>query len=142
MRRGHTLFELILVLMLVGIAGSVLVGAGSSLHDRTAVIAAREALAGLVAEARSEALSRGGATVHVSAAPWRAWSEARGTTFRTLELEKELGVSVVLAGSRTSSELNFDALGLGRVASETVLFRRGDAEAGLVISAFGRVRRR
>jgi Tfp pilus assembly protein FimT len=142
MRRGHTLFELILVLMLAGIAGSVLVGAGRGLHDRTAVVAAREALAGLVAEARSEALSRGGATVHVSAAPWRAWSEARGTTFRTLELERELGVSVVLARSRTSAELTFDALGLGRVASETVLFRRGDAEAGLVISAFGRVRRR
>jgi hypothetical protein len=57
-------------------------------------------------------------------------------------LQEEYGVSLDLGGGRTDVELAYDALGLGRVASQTVVFRRGDATAELVVSGYGRLRRR
>ena len=38
--------------------------------------------------------------------------------------------------------LAYDALAVGRVASGTLTFRRGDAESSVVVSGYGRVRRR
>ena len=52
------------------------------------------------------------------------------------------GVEVATGfGMAFPREIRFDALGLGQVASETLRFRRGGAEAGLVLSSYGRVRR-
>ena len=72
--------------------------------------------------------------------PFRAWYEAAGVPGRRVALEGELGVSMVV-GRELPHEVRFDGLGLGQVASTTVRFRRGDAEAGLTLSSYGRVRR-
>lgn len=141
MRRGHTLLELSAVLALIALAGSAFLSAAHGLRDRSAVVAAREEVAGLLAQARVTAVARGGATVHVSAAEGRAWLEAGGMTERRLDLSREPGVEVVLSRGRDQAEVAFDALGLGRVASETFRFRRGEAQATLVVSGYGRVRR-
>jgi hypothetical protein len=106
-----------------------------------AVVAAREAVAGLVAEARMAALTHGGATVRLEASPWRGWLQVGDSVARTVALERDLGVVVALARSRSSVALEYDALGLGRVASETLRFQRGDQERALVVSGYGRVRR-
>ena len=142
MRRGHTLFELCAVLALAAIAASALFPAVRNLLDRMAVVAAREAVAGLLAEARVVAMTRGGASVHLASGPWRAWAEAGDSAFGMLDLEEDLSVSVELSRDRASTELRYDALGLGQVASETLGFRRGDAGSALIVSAYGRVRRR
>ena len=55
---------------------------------------------------------------------------------------KNLKVVRVDTGRRDTLVLAFDALGLGRVASATIVFRRGAAERALVVSGYGRVRRR
>jgi hypothetical protein len=141
MRRGHTLFELCAVLLLVALAVSALLPAGRALRDRMAVVAAREAVAGLVAEARMAALAHGGATVHLQAGPWRAWAQVEDSVLRLVPLESGLAVNVELSRGRTATDIQYDALGLGQVASETVRFRRGDAVRALVISGYGRVRR-
>lgn len=141
MSRGYTLLELATVLVLVAIATSLLVPAGRDLRDSFAVSAGREALAGLIAEARSAAPARGGAAVRVQGGPWRAWATGGTTLLRTVELERELGVTVELSRGRTSLELRFDALGLGQVASETVVLARGEHRRTLVVSSYGRVRR-
>ena len=49
---------------------------------------------------------------------------------------------LALSGDRESAELTFDAMGVGRVASQTFRFSRGSAQAELVVSSFGRVTRR
>jgi Tfp pilus assembly protein FimT len=141
MRRGHTLFELCAALFLVGIAASVLLPAGAALLDRMAVVAAREAVAGLIADARVVARTHGGAAVHVRSSPWRAWAQAGDSLFGVMELEKDLAVTVELSRARSATELRYDALGLGQAASETLRFRRGSAASSLVVSGYGRVRR-
>ena len=141
MRRGHTLFELCAVLLLVAIAASALLPLGQGLADRMAVVAAREAVAGLIADARVVALAHGGASVHLASGPWRAWAEVGDSVFGAVALEKDLSVTVDLPRGRSATELRYDALGLGQVASETLRFRRGAAASSLVISGYGRVRR-
>ena len=141
MRRGYTLLELMAVLALFALVGASLAPAARRYRDRVAVLGARESVAGLIAEARVAALARGGAVVHVASEPWRAWSEGGQDTLRLTPLEEEWGVSVGLARGRHETRLVYDGLGLGRVASETLRFRRGEAEVGLVVSGYGRVRR-
>lgn len=141
MRRGHTLFELCAALLLAALAASAFLPPARAVLDRMAVAAAREAVAGLVAEARLAAVAHGEARVRLEAAPWRAWLEVGDSVGRVVPLEQEFGVVVVLPRSRTGVTLDYDALGLGRVASETLRFRRGNEERALVISAYGRVRR-
>jgi hypothetical protein len=141
MRRGHTLAELCAALLLVTMGTAFLAPAARRLRDRLAVVAAREAVAGLVSEARVAAVAHGGAVVSLEAGPWRASFTSPEGPGRQVRIERDLGVCVSLGGSRSGIELRFDALGLGQVASQTVTFRRGQAVASLTVSAYGRVRR-
>ena len=61
-----------------------------------------------------------------------------GATFR-LELG-DLEVDLLSPG-RAVTELPFDALGLGRGATRTFVVRRGDRQARLTTSSYGRVKR-
>ncbi len=141
MRCGFTLFELCAALVLAAIAASALLPAGRTLRDRMAVVAAREAVAGLVAEARVAAVTHGGARVRLRAGPWRCWIEVRDSVAASAALEGDLGVVVSLSRERRETTLEYDALGLGTVASETLRFRRGEQQSTLVVSGYGRVRR-
>lgn len=142
MRTGHTLAELCAVLVILTVGVSFLEPAARRLQDRMAVVGAREAVAGLVAQARVDALARGSAVVEVETSPGCARLEAPGLPERRIPVEADLGVEVVLSHGRPATELRYNALGLGQVASETVSFRRGMAEAALVVSGYGRIRRR
>lgn len=141
MRHGYTLLELSAVLALMAAATSILLGAGEGMRDRWAVEGAREEVAGLIAEARTAAVTWGGATVHLSASDAEVWYEAGGTEWRRLALGEEVALELVLPRGRAASLLHFDALGLGQVASRTLRFRRGEEETTLVVSSYGRVRR-
>lgn len=141
MRRGHTLFELCAALLLAALVVSATLPLVRDARDRMAVVAAREAVAGLAAEARAAALAHGGAEVRVAAGPWRGWVQVGDSVASTVALEEELGVTVGLSRDRRATSLAYDALGLGRVASETLRFRRGGQVAALVVSGYGRVRR-
>ena len=141
MSRGTTLIELATVLLLMGLGGAVLLPVGSRIRNRIAVASARESVAGLFAEARSAAVLHGGSSVHLTDRPWRAWYEVSGIRRRSVHLEKDHSVSVIVDRGGSPYEVRFDALGLGRAASSTLRFRRGAAEAGLTLSSYGRVRR-
>jgi hypothetical protein len=62
-------------------------------------------------------------------------------SLRRVALGTEFGVTLSLGGAATEVDLAYDALGLGRLASQTITFRRGSAAAALVVSGYGRVRR-
>ncbi|MEQ8330238.1 MAG: prepilin-type N-terminal cleavage/methylation domain-containing protein [Longimicrobiales bacterium] len=142
MRTGHTLVELIVVLALLAVGAAAVLPGARTWADRAAVLGARESVAALVARARVEAVGRGGAAVHVAADSSIAWTLADGGVLDRVDLADRFGIHVVLAGRRTATVLTYDALGVGRVASETLRFRRGGAEAALIVSGYGRVRRR
>jgi len=150
--RGHTLVELVFVLLLLGVTASTVAQSARRVRDRASVDAAREAVVGLLAEARAAAIEHGEATVRISGRPWLATVLTQGSTLRRVALTSDFGVELELGGagqggaSQTGAdaevELHYDALGLGRMAGQTLLFRRGAEEGSLVVSSYGRVRRR
>jgi Tfp pilus assembly protein FimT len=142
-RSGQTLVELATVLVLVAVGASTLAPTARRLGDRAAVMAAREEVVRALAQGRMTAVSRGGATVTVVADPPEARVGVPGVVLRRVPLDGgSRRIRVRLTGGRDSLTLRFDRLGIGRFANGTVLLQRGDATAGLVISSYGRIRRR
>lgn len=141
MSRGHTLLEIATVLALLGSTVAAVAPALRRHRDVSAVVAARESVVALVAEARVLAVGRGGADVRLSAGSSDASLLAGADTVRSLRIREDLGVELELGG-RDEVVLSYDAVGVGRVASATVGFRRGAEERFLVVSSYGRVRRR
>jgi prepilin-type N-terminal cleavage/methylation domain-containing protein len=136
MRTGHTLLELLVAMALVGLAGTAVLPAARRAADRAAVSGAREALAGLVARTRTEAMTSGGASLRARAADATVWVEVGDSVLGLRGLGEEFGVTLDVGAAE--AELDFDALGLGRRASRTLIVRRGLAEARLVVAAYGR----
>jgi len=136
---GFTLLELATVLLLLGLFLTGLLPAARRQLDRTAVLGAREEVAGLFHRARFEAVCQGGATILLETDPATATLLAGGEIMTRVALDDRYRVSLSLSRGGLEAELRFDPLGLGRVASQTLRFERGDARAGLVISAYGRV---
>ena len=140
--RGHTLVELAVVLALAALVTASLSPAARGYLDRAAVVGAREVTVGLLSEARLAAMASGSARVTIASGPWSARSEVGDSLISIAALETGFGVTVELSGGRTRAEIAYNALGLGRVASETVVFRRGDTSTTLIVSNLGRARRR
>lgn len=142
-RSGQTLVELATVLVLVAVGASTLAPTARRLGERAAVLSAREEVVRAVARGRAAAVSRGGATVTVVADPPEVRIDVGGAVVRTVPLDGgSRQVRVRLTGGRDSLSLRFDRLGIGRFANGTVTLQRGETTARLVISSYGRVRRR
>jgi type II secretory pathway pseudopilin PulG len=139
--RGYSLIELVLVMLLMTLTVATFAPAARRQRDRAGVVGAREAVVALIAEARSTAMERGTGSVHIAAAPPLAEARSGGAALRRIALGTEFGVALSLSGSDDEVDLTYDALGLGRLASQTITFRRGSAAASLVVSGYGRVRR-
>jgi type II secretory pathway pseudopilin PulG len=140
--RGHTLLELLVVLLLCGVTAASVAPAARRQRDRALVLAAREAVVAVVAAARLAAIEAGGASVRIATVPPTARAIADGQAIRGAALAADFGVTLDLGGGAQEVELAYDGLGLGKVASQTLTLRRGSEAAQLVISGYGRVRRR
>jgi type II secretory pathway pseudopilin PulG len=140
--RGHTLIELAFVITLIGTGSTLLAPAARAYRDRASVVAARESLVGILVRARGAALETGGAAVRISSDPWTAEVVAADSTLLAVDFAAEHGVLLTLGSGGSEAELRFDALGLGRLAGQTIGFVRGESRAELVVSSYGRVRRR
>lgn len=140
--RGHTLVELTFVMTLAAVGAASLAPAARRYRDSAAVAAARETTIGLLAEARAAGVTSGRGVLAIATGPSRVWLVSTDSTLHAVALESEYGVDVELTGGRSSTEIAFNALGLGSFANETLVFRRGDATATLVVSGYGRARRR
>jgi len=112
------------------------------MRDRAAVVSAREEIVGALLHARVSAVARGASELTVSARPRRVTVVSDGDTVRDVLIGDGLGVDVVLSGGRDTTVLRFDPLGLGRFTNTTIRLRRGDAESAVIVSGYGRVRRR
>lgn len=139
---GFTLLELITVLTLLGLALGRALPAGKHLLDRMAVVSARETAVGLFHRVRMEAVTRGGARLQLQSSPPSMRVMGSASVQIIEETHFDFGVTLTLSRNRPQVDLNFDAMGLGRVASQTVVFQRGEARAALVVSSLGRVTRK
>lgn len=138
---GYTLFELMVVFALIAVGVSALVPAARRFADGVHVLEAREAVARGLLRGRAAGVSAGGSVVTVTTAPARIRVAAGGSTVYDAPVG-DGRTDLVLARSRDSLVLRFDGLGIGRFTSATLSIRRGEASAGLVLSSYGRVRRR
>ncbi|MFW6079974.1 MAG: pilus assembly FimT family protein [Gemmatimonadota bacterium] len=141
---GTTLVELAVTLLVVGIlAGLAAPPFGRGL-DRLAVRGARDVLAVSVARARTIAVARGGArlALDVADATVRIVSVDDGAEVEpAVDLHERYGIALAVDGGRDEAvEIRFDGLGIGRSLGATIRIRRGAAEAGITVSAYGRVR--
>ncbi|HUG41475.1 MAG TPA: hypothetical protein VMM12_13390 [Longimicrobiales bacterium] len=138
-RTGTSFLELIVVLALLGVLLGLTAPATLRWRDGLAVRAARDDLAAAFALARASAAASGGAVLVLDSGAAVFWVAAGGSEGRATDLAALYGVRIDGSGARI--EFAYDALGIGRLASRTLRLRRGDAEAGLTVSAYGRVRR-
>lgn len=139
--RGTTLVELVMALLLLGLLLALAVPPMTRWRDAVASRAARDELAAGLAWTRLSAVSHGGSTLVVDAANGTFWmTTPAGPGRPPVNLADRYAVRLDV-GSAEPVSLEYDGLGVGRHASRTIRFRRGGAEAGLVVSAYGRVRR-
>jgi type II secretory pathway pseudopilin PulG len=133
------LLELIIALTLLAILATLsLPGARHGL-DGLRVRQAREATFALATRARAVALERGGANLILDLAGSGARVEAADSVIVAAARFAEC--DILVAGATGTVTLTYDARGLGRMASRTVRFECGRAQAGLTFSSYGRVRR-
>jgi hypothetical protein len=138
--RGYTLVEAVTALTLLGVGVSTLAPTVRRLGDHAAVVAAREEVVATLLEARALALASGGAEVAVATSPPVVGIRKGGTLVREIRLGD--GIELRIGAGRDSTTIRFDALGLGRFASETIELARVGATTAVVVSSYGRIRRR
>ena len=135
------LTELLVALSIAAIAGTLAAPSARRALDSVEVRAAREAAYGLSVRARAIASTRGGADLVFDFARNAVTVvDADRAQVATLAL-RDFGVSMSTESRAPSVVLRYDGRGIGRMTSRTVRFRRGDAEAGLTFSSYGRIRR-
>jgi Tfp pilus assembly protein FimT len=134
-----SLTELLLALCIMGILFMLAAPAARNGLDIVNVRAARETAFALTTRTRSVALARGGADIVFDSASRNA--RVIGSDGVIVETASFAEYAVEIPGASPPAVLRYDARGIGRMASRTIRFVRGDAEAGLTVSSYGRVRR-
>lgn len=138
---GVTLFELLIVLVLIGTLMSVAAPSIRSTTDILNVRAAREQAFGLFSRARVIALQHGGAEIELSGIQERITLRRASGAIEAEHYFDPQHIDFGIDGGSDPVVLRYDAYGLGRMMSRTLRFTAHGAEAGLTISSFGRVRR-
>ena len=138
-RRGHTLAELVVVLVLVAMAAALSLGAWRLLADRTSVRMAAADLAALLAEARDAALAGTWVvTARVDSSDGTVTVRSAADTLAHRPLAALHGVRL----SATRESVTYSPLGLGRgLANARFILSRGSAAETVWVSRLGRVRR-
>lgn len=135
-----TFTEVLIVLCLTMILLMFAMPTARSGMDAVRVRAAREAAFGLATRTRSVALARGGADIIFDLDRRTAQVVASDGVVVSTASFADYDVDIA-SDDASRVMLRYDARGIGRMASRTVHFVRGDARAGLTFSSYGRVRR-
>jgi len=143
-RQGTTLTDLIVALAVISIILTAAAPRFGRARDAFATRAARDVAAATVEQARSLASGRGTARIVIDPSAGTLTLEAP-TGVRAappLSLADGFGVRLSVDGHAGGPVvLDYNALGLGIIASRTIRFQRGGIEAGISVSTYGRVRR-
>lgn len=133
--------EVAFAVTILTMAGAMLLPAARRYRDTAEARAARETVAALVSRARALAVASGAAELTLIPDSGVARLSVGDSLVRFESIGADERASVSSPGADGEIVLAFDALGLGRVASRTLTFRVGKAEARLIVSSYGRVRR-
>ena len=138
-RRGATLAELLVTLLIVAVLAGFVIVRVARVRDAIAVRAAAMEIERELALARESAVAwRATVTLRLDSLRGRLDLRRGAAPLRTRDLFSEYGVR--LGGTRDS--VVYDARGLGRgAANATFVVRRGVSADTIVVSRLGRVRR-
>ena len=138
MRRAHTLAELVVILVIVGIICAIAVPRILRDSDRARVRGAVREVVNALSAARSAAVARGRHVgVRFDPATSTVLVTAGGETILVRDLDAVHGVTIT--SNRDSLAYAPTGLGYG-AANQTVVLERGSAVDTVVISRLGRVR--
>jgi type II secretory pathway pseudopilin PulG len=142
MKPGHTLLELLAVLLIMAMLLAIGTPRVAEWRDAAAARAARDELAARLSWTRIAAASRGGAALIIDfpAARYRIDLGDDGPAHAG-DLRELYGVAIESGAALDSLVLRYDALGIGRTTGGTLRVRRGAAVAGLTVTPYGRFRR-
>jgi type II secretory pathway pseudopilin PulG len=142
MKPGTTLSELLFALTIAAILCTIALPSARRGLDGLQVRTARESAFGIAMRTRALALARGGAELVVDL-DQRSISAVDVNGIQTDLVQISAPDVAMLTDGAPGNRivLRYDAHGLGRMASRTLRFRKGSAEAGLTFSSYGRVRR-
>jgi len=138
--RGYTLLEAVTVLILLGVGASSVAPAMRRVADRAAVVTAREELIAAVLETRAAGIAAGTSEITLIADPPSWTIRADGAVLRSATFAD--AITLRIGAGRDSTTIRFDAFGLGRFANETIELIHSGATTSVVVSSYGRVRRR
>lgn len=137
-RPGHTLAELVLVLVVIGLTSAIGLRQVRHWMDRIATRDAVRAAGHLLSRARDDAVAlHTFVNVHVDTAARTLELRAQGMRTSVVPIGQLHGVSI----TTTRDSVTFDVRGLGfGTANFTLVARRGTAADTLTVSRLGRVR--
>ncbi|HEX9483862.1 MAG TPA: type II secretion system protein [Gemmatimonadaceae bacterium] len=137
-RSAHTLIELALVLVIIGLTTLVMLRQLQLVLDRVATRSAARAAGELIARAREESISQQTmVALHIDTSAAVLDLRTRTGSLARAPLGTTYGVSL----SATRDSIAFDVRGLGYgAANVTLIARRGVAANTVFVSRLGRVR--
>lgn len=139
-RLGMTLVEVVVVLLLLGVATHLTFTPLRREADAIILRAVREEIVSLFHRARSAARLHGNAEL-IFAEGADPLLRLSGSDHPQRIAIVDRGVALEVEGPRNEVAISYGSLGIASVASATLILRRRDAETRLVISGYGRVRR-
>ncbi len=137
---GFTLPEVVLFLLLIGVALQTALGPVRHQADLLTVRGVREELVALIHRARLEARSRGEAAIVLEEGADPLLVLSGGRPPARLPLTSR-GVRLEVLGTRSSVRLDFGPLGIARFGSASLRLSKREARFRVVVSSYGRVRR-
>ena len=140
MRRGTTLLDLLLALVVIGILLAIGITRLGAVVDAGRVRVVTAQLVGALEAARGSAIRLGGGvTLHLDAAQWEVRRTLGTDTIVSWALPGHHHADVTLTGA--GAPIRFGAAGLAvGVANRTFRVSRGEVTRTVIISRLGRVR--
>lgn len=139
-RRGLTLIDLLLTLVVLGLLLTIGTARVASLIDAARVRAAATSLLGALEAARGSAIRLGsGSELALLATRWEVRSVVAGDTVLSWSGVGHTGQGVLLTGAGAPIRFGGDGLAVG-VANRTMVVSRGSVSRTVILSRLGRIR--
>ena len=141
-RPGVTLLELTIAIGVIAITLALAAPPLTHARDVLAVRAARDAIVAAAARTRAMAIQHGGALLRIDPTSGAITiTGGDGTLESAARIAGDIEVRVLVQGSQSTEALiQYDALGIGRLANRTISLSRGRSSGGVTFSAYGRPR--
>lgn len=146
-RRGFTLVETVVVLIIASIAMAISLPKFAGMRDRMSVRSAKQQVTAYLATARAAAIRQSQSSQFhiVSSTIWSTVNQPDGTNItvsKSVPLNTARGVTITLGGSSPSDSIMFDSRGMSSTgSSRTYVITRNSTKDSVCVSRLGLIAR-